>query len=163
MAVNWQDSTSPARVKAIAAAEESGEFDHTVPTWDIYCDLREALIWALLSTGFPAGSEWAINDKNWEAIYVRLQILERVTGSRRVYNNGDHKTREMFFTPAEIKSVIGLSVNAGNKTEAQFKKWIMNQMFDDAKVKLEAFTDPSEREVDDPYWWEQLYAPKEAA
>lgn len=159
MSVNWQDSTSPARVKALAAAEASGEFDCTVPTWDIYCDLREALIWALLCTGFPAKSQWAITEKNWEALYIRLNLLERVTGCRRVYNNGDLAPREMFFTPEEVRSVIGLSVNAGNKSEAEFKKYLMNYMMDDANVKLETVTLPNDRRIEDPYYWEKLFVP----
>lgn len=158
MSVNWQDSTSPARLKAVEAANASGEFDHTVPTWDIYCDLREALIWAMLTVGFPPKSGWGINEDNWKAIYVRLQILERVTGCRRKYSNGyGNPTRDMYFTPDEIKSMIGFSVNAGNKTDAEFKKHIWNKLLEGATDNLT----PSKR--DDPYYWEKLYAPKEAA
>lgn len=154
MSVNWEDNSSPARLKAHAAANESGEFDHTVPTWDIYCDLREALIWALLATGFPAKSEWAITEKNWEALYARLHVLERVNGCQRRYNNGSHKTRDMFFTVEEVKSMVGLSVNAGNKTDTEFRKYIMTKLIGEPRDKLVSFHNPSERETD-PYWWER--------
>ena len=161
MSVNWEDTSSPARIKAHAAANASGEFDHTIPTWDIYCDLREALIWALLITGFPAKSQWEITDKNWGELYNRLQILERVNGCYRRYNNGIHKTRDMYFTPAEVFSMVGLSVNAGNKSDAEFKKYIWTKLTDDATTKRDAFWNPSDREKADPYWWENLFAPKE--
>ena len=160
MAVHWQDSTSPARIKALAAAEASGEFDPKVPTWDIYCDLREALIWALLSVGFPKDSPWEITEKNWQKIYVRLNILEKANGCRRIYNNGTHKSREVFFTPQEIESMVGLSVNAGNKSDAEFKKNMMDSLLDDAQAKLEGWTEPNERFKKDPYYWEKLHAPK---
>ena len=160
MSVNWEDTSSPARLKAHAAANASGEFDHTVPTWDIYCDLREALIWALLITGFPAKSEWEITDSNWGELYNRLQILERVNGCYRRYNNGTHKTRDMFFTPEELKSMVGLSVNAGNKSDAEFRKYIMEQLNNSSKFKLDSFKNPSEEAIEDGYWWERTYGSK---
>jgi hypothetical protein len=158
MSVNWEDSTSPARLKAVEAANASGEFDSTVPTWDIYCDLREALIWALLITGFPPKSGWGLNEDNWKAIYCRLQILERVNGCSRRYNNGaGNPTRDMYFTALEVESMVGLSVNAGNKTDAEFKKDIWKQLLEGATGRLT----PSSRVEEDPYYWEKIFAPKE--
>ena len=157
MSVNWQDSTSPARLKAVTAANESGEFDHTVPTWSIYADLREALIYALLMTGFPGRSEWAITEDNWRAVYVRLQILEQVRGCYRVYNNGAGTPRSMWFTPEEIKSMVGMSVNAGNKTDAQFRKRMFDLMTEDATAQLPCFSPDKD---EDPYRWEKLHNPK---
>ena len=148
MSVSWQDTDSPARLKAHAAANASGEFDHTVPTWDIYCDLREALIWALLITGFPPKSGWGINDKNWKELYRRLQILERVNGCYRIYNNGDHGTRSVWFSPEEIRSMVGLSVNAGNKSDAEFKKYIFGKLNERPEACL--------RDIDETY--EEAYA-----
>jgi len=156
MSVNWKDTDSPARLKAHAAANASGEFDHTVPTWDIYCDLREALIWALLITGFPPRSDWAITEKNWSELYCRLQILERVNGCYRRYNNGaKNPTRDIYFTPEEVKSMVGLSVNAGNKSDAEFRKYIFEQLANSSKFKLDAFIIPSEESIEDGYWWER--------
>ena len=155
MSVNWQDSTSPARLKAYAAAHASGEFDHTVPTWDIYCDLREALIWALLAVKFPPRSPWEITESNWQEIYRRLQIMESVGGCSRRYNNGDGPTRNMWFTPQEIESMIGLRVNAGNASDAEFKKMIFKRLEESATSKLESWTEPSKETDADPYRWER--------
>ncbi len=163
MSVNWKDSTSPARRKAHDAAMVSGEFDPSVPTWMIYADLREALIYALLMTGFPPKSGWRITQGNWEQIYCRLHILERVRGCYRVYNNGDLPSRKMYFTPQEIRSMVGLSVNAGNKSDAEFRKAIMLSLTEDAKGKLDCFINPPKQYRDDPYYWEKLHAPRESA
>jgi hypothetical protein len=159
MSVNWNDSTSKARVYALAAAEASGEFDKTVKTWDIYCDLRYALTWALLITGFPPKSDWGITEKNWEKVYKRLYVLEQVNGCYRVYNNGSHASREMYFTPEEVKSMIGFSVNAGTKTDAEFKTYIYQRLSADATSKLDDYFHPPESNKDNPYWQEQRYAP----
>ena len=159
MSLDWQDSTSPARIKALAAAHKSGEFDSTVPTWDIYCDLRNSIIWALLATGFPARSEWAITEGNWPEVFCRLQIYEAVHGCQRTYNNGDLASREMFYTPEEIRSLIGLSVNVGNKTAAEFRKHIFMRLEDRAKQQLDECIDPPQRYIDDPYRREKLFAP----
>ena len=146
MSVSWQDSTSPARVKAIAAAEASGEFDHTVPTWGVYADLREALIWALLITGFPTKSAWEITERNWQAVYERLCILEQVNGCFRIYNNGDRKSRSVFFSPEEVRSMVGLSVNAGNKSDAEFRKYIHCKLQERATSSLQRLDDTWEQE-----------------
>jgi hypothetical protein len=159
MSVNWQDSTSPARLYAIAAAEASGEFVSTGTTWGIYCDLRDALIWSLLATGFPSRSTWAITEKNWEQVYSRVAIYEAVRGCQRTYNNGDKPSREVFFTPEEIRSMIGFSVNAGTKSDAEFRKWIFMHLEGDAIRTLDQCIDPPQRDTDDPYRWEKMYAP----
>jgi len=163
MSVSWQDDSSPARLKAVEAANVSGEFDPDVPTWSIYADLREALIWALLSTGFPPRSEWAITESNWKQLYVRLQILETTRGCFRIYNNGGLASREVWFTPAEVKSMIGLSVNAGNKSDAEFRKQIFRLLDEDATGKLNRFIDPPKKMQDDPYYWEKLHDPSRGA
>jgi hypothetical protein len=159
MSVNWKDTDSEARVYAYAAAMESGEFDSEGTTWSIYCDLREALIWALLATGFPPNSDWGITKKNWEQVYLRLAIWETARGCSRTYNNGDNASREVFFTPEEIRSMIGFSVNAGTKTNAEFKKFIFMHLEGDANTKLDRCVNPAKRDIDDPYRWEKMYAP----
>lgn len=160
MSVNWQDSTSPARLKAIAAAKVSGEFDPAVPTWRNYADLRESLIYALLVTGFPPRSAWAITEGNWQELFKRLHMVERVGGCRRVYNNGNRASREVFFTPEEVKSMIGLEVNAGNKSDTEFKRYLWDNLNDCASQALRLHTDPSVRLIDDPYYYERLYEPQ---
>ncbi len=161
MSLNWKDNDSPARVKALAAAHASGEFDHTVPTWDIYCDLRDTMIWALLMTGFPARSEWAINEGNWQEVYCRLQVLETVIGCQRRYNNGDLASREMFYTPEEVRSLVGLAVNVGNKSNAEFRKDMFRRLEEESKHKLDRLINPKPSDENDPYWREKRYAPTE--
>lgn len=145
MSVSWKDTDSEARKYAYNAAMKSGEFDQTVPAWDIYCDLREALIWALLLTGFPKGSDWTLNENNWREVFKRLSITERITGCYRTYDNGHRKPRKMYFQPEEVKSMIGLSVNAGNKTETEFKNYIWKRLMEGAESELHAYDciDPS--------------------
>lgn len=159
MSVNWQDSTSVARKKAYADATVNGEFDSTVPSWMEYADLREALIMALLSTGFPPKSQWAITEKNWKEIYRRLHVLERVSGCYRVYNNGEYKPRKIYFIPEEVWSMVGLSVNAGNKSDAEFRKMMFDRLMRDADASLES----ADANMDDPYWRERRYEPVSTA
>ena len=155
MAVHWECGETSAHKHAIAAAKKSGEFDHTVPTWDIYCNLREALIWALLVTGFPNRSNWAITESNWEDLYTRLYIHERVNGCCRVYDNGVHNVREVYFQPEEIHSMIGMSVNAGSKTDAEFKKYIFKKLEEFGESRLDYYK--THLDDDDPYAFERKH------
>lgn len=130
MAVTWDCSECALHHSALAKANESGDFDHTVKEWDEYTDLREALIWALLITKFPANSNWKITEKNWEEVYRRLHALERVNGCYRIYHpaEGETEPRKVYFTPAEIHSMIGMKVNAGNLSLAGWKTYIHKQL-----------------------------------
>ena len=136
MSVNWDCGKTAAHKHAKEAASISGEFDYKVPTWDVFCDLRVALIWALLIVKFPKDSCWKITEKNWEVVYKRLHILERVNGCYRKYGNGIKKTRDMYFKPEEIKSMIGMAVNAGDMSDAKFKTYIYRQLMDRADVNI---------------------------
>ncbi len=156
MSVTWEDSTSTARLKAIAAAEESGEFDPDNLTWREYADLREALIMALLSTGFPPRSAWAITESNWQQVFKRLQILESTGGCYRIYNNGNKPSRSVFFTPEEVRSMIGLEVNAGNKSDTEFKNTIWRYVEEDAIRLMNNCINPPKKLQDDPYYYERL-------
>ena len=157
MSINWDCGETTAHKDAHKAACVSGEFDYTVPTWDIFTDLREALIWGLIAVGFPTKSGWQITEKNWKEIFKRLHILEATTGCRRIYNNGKHVSRKVYFTPPEIKSMIGMKVNAGNKSDTVFKTFIYKQLEEDAEGVL------FRGRRTDPYYYEKLFAPKEAA
>ena len=108
----------------------------------------------MLVTGFPSQSPWKITEDNWEALFIRLQIMEAMQGCQRRYNNGDRKAREMFFTHAELKSMIGLAMKAGNKSDAEYKESCWQYLNKEARGKLH----PSEH--DNPYYWETLFAPK---
>jgi len=141
MSVSWKDETSEARLKAHAAAHESGEFDCEVKEWSDYCDLREALIWALLITGFPPKSGWGITEQNWQQVYGRLHILERVNDAYRIFNpaNGEDEVRRVYFTAEEVHSMIGMTVNAGNKSDAEFKKYIWSKLQEAPSNDIERF------------------------
>ena len=77
-----------------------------------------------------------------------------MNGCSRRYNNGAYKpTRDMYFTPEEIESMIGFSVNAGNKSDAEFKKWVMNTLTTVADQRLDSRYD-GEALSDEPYHWE---------
>ena len=157
MAINWDCGETTAHKHAHEAACVSGEFDYTEPTCDVFTDLREALIWGLIAVGFPSKSPWQITEKNWQVIYKRLHIYEATQGCKRIYNNGSRKAREVYFTPPEIKSMIGMKVNAGNKSDTVFKNFILKRLDEEADVRL------APGRHNDPYYWEKLYAPKETA
>lgn len=137
MAVNWESGDCQAYKDAIAVAKDAdGEFDHTVKEWRDFADLREALIWAMLVIGYPPKSGWGISDKNWEAVYARLYIYERIRGTAcRVF--GDRGS--VYFQPEEVYSMIGLSVNAGNKSDAEFKKRMFQIGTEEAEFNLKYY------------------------
>ena len=143
MAVNWEAGDTAAHKHARKAQDDAGiGFDEDdcwesiTPTWDIYTDLREAVIWGLIAVGFPSKSPWQITQANWKTVFKRLYIYEQITGCSRIYNNGNHKVRKVYFEPEEIQSMIGLAVNAGNKTDAEFNKSMMARSIDGAEYAL---------------------------
>jgi hypothetical protein len=107
----------------------------------------------LIITRFPAGSQWAITDSNWEQVFKRLYVIERIPaiGCFRIYNNGDKPARKMFFTPEEVKSMIGLAVNAGNLTDAEFKTYVMKKMTEGAEQSIKDSLDDTLK----PYYRER--------
>ena len=134
MAVNWECSECEAYLTAKKFADDSKE-------WREFADLREALIWGLLCTGFPPKSDWAITEKNWEQVYTRLRIKENVQGCSRIYHPASEgeKPRKMWFTPEEVHSMIGLGVNAGNKSDTEFKNWCYKAMAEEPEAGLRLF------------------------
>lgn len=169
MSVNWECGDTAAHKHAYQAmkdagigSDENGDWERIIPTWDIYCDLREALIWSLVGVKFPANSSWVITEDNWEAVYRRVHIYEKITGCSRRYNNGTRrgdKTRDMYFQPEEIKSMIGLRVNAGNATDAEFRKNMYDRLWDMADQMLKSYY--RDLDKDDPYEWERKYGKPE--
>ena len=125
MSVNWDSSKCAAYIEAHKFSSDSKE-------WRDYVDLRDSLIWALVAIGFPPKSEWAINKKNWRKVYARLFFFEKCTDAYRQFNNAP----DMFFSPEEVQSMIGLSVNAGNKTDAEFRKHCFTLMGRDVESAL---------------------------
>jgi len=148
MAVQWECGETAAHKHAIKAQEDAGIgfddndcWERITPTWDIYTDLREAVIWGLCVVGFPPDSQWKITEDNWKEVFKRLYIYEQITGCSRIYNNGDHKVRKMYIEPEEIYSLIGMAVNAGNKTNAEFYKAMMVRPIDGAEYALRNMED----------------------
>lgn len=134
MSVNWNCSTCPAYIEADKHDEDSKE-------WREFVNLRESLIWGLLITGYPVKSEWAITDDNWREIFTRLNMVERVSGAYRSYHRekSEGGVKYVFFTPAEVKSMIGLRVNAGNKSNREFSNWIEKRLREEAGRKITRF------------------------
>ena len=129
MSVSWNCSDCPAYLEAKQHDEDSQE-------WREFANLREALIWALLVTGYPPKSEWAINETNWETIYRRLWMIEKLSGAYR-QSWKDEEITDHFFTPEEVRSMIGLRVNAGNKSDAEFMKWVKARWTETTDQRLE--------------------------
>lgn len=135
MPVNWECSKCAAYKVARSIAEKNGEFDSKTEEWIEFADLREALIWALLVVKFPPKSVWAITEQNWQTIYKRLYMLEKVGGAYRSYMNKD----DVYFSPEEIHSMIGFRVNAGSMSDAEYKKYIYTVLSRDAETNLVSY------------------------
>lgn len=118
MSVNWNVSECPAFIEAKKHDEDSKE-------WAEFCNLRESLCWALLVTGFPPKSDWAITKGNWQEIFRRLHAVESMYGVYRSRFTDDLDSIEVPFTPAEVESMIGMRVNAGNLSDTEFWKKLM--------------------------------------
>ncbi len=121
MSVRW-DSFNTAAYDA--AKEHGAESDE----WKNFSAMRDSVIYAMLVVGFPAKSEWKITNSNWKEIYARLHMYERGTYAWRTASTDSGRFEPVYFTPDEIKSLVGLEVNAGNKTDAQFTKTLMTAM-----------------------------------
>lgn len=158
MPVQWETGETEAyKIAAKAAKAHTEDFDSENQVWLDFCYLREAMIWALLVVKFPAGDNWKISQKNWEEIYRRLYLLEKVNGPYRVFCVPDKddptkasatETREEYFTPEEIHSMIGLSVNAGNLTDAKFKNYIYKEWVAKAAYNLKKFEEERDVQAD---------------
>lgn len=94
----------------------------------------EGLLWALLVIGFPPGP-WEINEDNWQEVFKRMHIYEKVSGPmcQKVV---DGKPVDSPFKADEIKALIGLSCNAGCRSKAEFKKKMFEILENDAADAL---------------------------
>ena len=148
MPVTWEAGDTAAHKSAHKAACAAGEFDHEVPEWTAYYHLRESLINALLIVQFPHDSTWGITEENWEETFTRLYVYEQTNECCRRFfvedpdNPGKvHPTerRVVWFTPEEVRSMIGLRVNAGCMTNTQFATKIINDLRRDAAGSITRF------------------------
>ena len=112
MSLDWNSSECAEyqRVKALKDAADGNE----CPEWEDFALLRESAVWATLITGFPKG-QWCITEENWREMFRRFNLYEMMRGAMRTINGED-----TFFTPAEVRKLIGLTTNAGNTSDAKF-------------------------------------------
>ena len=129
MSLNWN-------VAETQAWKDAQDHDEDSPEWLEFVNLRETLIWATLMTGYPAKSSWEITENNWEVMFERLHIVERVFGAYRFKHGEDNTRRPIYVTPDDVKSFIGMRTNAGNKTAAEFNKMVMNKLKENARNKM---------------------------
>jgi len=114
MSLDW-DSSSCAEYQRVKALKDAAEGDETTcPEWHEFVSLRESAVWTSLFTGFPKGT-WSITEENWHEMFRRFNLYERVRGATR-----GQRGVPLYFTPAEVRKLIGLRTNAGNKTDAKF-------------------------------------------
>ena len=116
MAVHWD-------CKNCAAYHEIKPLGDDDPKVDEFRWLRDSLIYALLVTGFPPKSPWKITEANVDEVFTRLNALEKIGGA---YRTRFSSNEEIPFTYDELKSMIGLAVNAGNKSKTEFLKTLWN-------------------------------------
>lgn len=87
----------------------------------------ECMIWLTMAIGINV-----ITEKNAEEVFKRVNMVETVSGAYRTIAGGG----KVFFTLAEVKSLIGLSTNASAKTALQFDKGIMRILKENASQEL---------------------------
>jgi len=131
MSLNWNSSKCAAYIAA-------DKFDTESDEWKEYVVLRDTLVFTLMPVGFPSKSEWAITESNWQQVYMRLNIYERAAGAMRL-SIEDNVKQDVFITPAEVHSMIGLAVNVGNKSDAEFKKMIFERLVERPSNEVENF------------------------
>lgn len=133
MSVRWDAGKTEAHKQADKHDEDSKE-------WREFCALRESLIYAMLVIGFPLGSEWKITNSNWKQVFKRLHMFERATYSWRSMSDKKGNIERVYFTPDEIKSMVGLEVNAGSKSDAEFNKMVIKAMTENATKAIDSTT-----------------------
>ena len=82
------------------------------------------LVWLTMSIGIRY-----ITEKNFEQFFHRVFIYEHAVGASRY----DKDRNEKFFTLQEVHDNIGLRSNADERTEANFRKMIFENLMDGAE------------------------------
>lgn len=101
--------------------------------------LRYTLSNILIAVGFPPG-EWVITRGNWQEVYTRVYMWERIFGGMR-NQIVDDKMEQVYFMPQEIYSMIGFHVNAGTKTKTEFQETICHVMRAQAERNISDYLD----------------------
>lgn len=133
MSVNWECTDCQAYKDAMAFDEDSKE-------WVEFVGMRDSMIYATLVTGYPKG-EWAITQKNCHEMFRRMNIVEQVFGAYRrgAIKDGTGNVdgfKPVYFTYAEVRSMIGLHTNAGTKTDVAFRSHIYQCLKNKANERL---------------------------
>lgn len=140
MAINARWTNCPAYLKAKDTESGSDE-------WAYFNNLSYVLSMALVGVEFPQANDkihdtpWAITEENWEEVFLRISVWEHIFGALRVgwENDDDVETsspKDLPFKPDEIKSMIGMSVNAGSQTDYEFGIHVYRVMKQKAQDKL---------------------------
>lgn len=122
MSLNWD-------VRQVRAADKL----HLNPDKQVGWLITDSLIWAGLFTGMPV-----ITAENWREVYIRTRAAHAVLGLcawRSLSKDGD-RTEEHPITPGMVRRRIGLRTNVSKKTDAQFKRWLGETAYNEAKEGL---------------------------
>lgn len=75
-----------------------------------------------------------ITNDNWMEFYVRLHLLETMSGNGSILVSKGKEYEARFVEPKEVKRWVGLTTNSSSKTRSQFMKTISNIMDSDLIV-----------------------------
>ena len=127
MAVNARWTDCPLYIKVKALEEGDPNFEDA---WAYFNNLSYVLSMALVGVQFPEKDEndydtpWAITKDNWEEVFIRLSIWEHLWGALRIVLDDELEGKPIseakYLDPAEIQGMIGMSVNAGTRCDAEF-------------------------------------------
>lgn len=90
--------------------------------------ITDALIWAGLFTGIGT-----ITEENWRQVYIRTRAAHTVLGLCAYRTVNGNSVKEQPITPGMVRRRIGLRTNVSPKTDTQFKKWLGETAFNQAK------------------------------
>lgn len=76
-----------------------------------------------------------LTEDNYLFVYNRISIMEKIHGSYLVVNNPKTNERESnYFTLEMVKNNIGIKTNGIELSESEFKKKVINSLFEDKKI-----------------------------
>lgn len=90
--------------------------------------ITDSLVWASLFTGMDR-----ITEENWQQVYIRTRAAHAVLGMCVYRKLKDDTYVEQALTPGMVRRRIGLETNVSPKTDAQFKRWLGETAFNQAK------------------------------
>lgn len=127
--------------------QEVKDFPKDDPQRNEFYRAQYTVMMALVGCRFPtdSGGNWAITEKNWKKVFMRLHTWEHLFGAFRQDRSMDGPPKDIWITPKEVHSLVGMTVNAGTETDTQFKKhvWeIQQRQAQDALNAYERLTSP---------------------